>query len=260
MGQTTSAPVRVADRELAEEGHHVDRIPEPDAAILARRDEILRGLAPLVAARGADRPRRTSAAPSRPTALTAYRRLPLAVVLPSTTEEVSRRPALLPRATASRSCRAGPAPRCPAARMPQEDAIILGVAKMNRVLDDRFRRTAPRACRPASPISPSPTRSPHEGFFYAPDPSSQLACTIAGNIAMNSGGAHCLKYGVTTNNLLGVTHGADRRHGRRARRRRISTRPATTCSASSAAPRASSASSPRRPCASCARPRARARC
>jgi glycolate oxidase len=45
----------------------------------------------------------------------------------------------------------------------------------------------------------------HEGFFYAPDPSSQLACTIAGNIAMNSGGAHCLKYGVTTNNLLGVT-------------------------------------------------------
>src|SRR6476659_9244430 len=44
----------------------------------------------------------------------------------------------------------------------------------------------------------------HEGFFYAPDPSSQLACTIAGNIAMNSGGAHCLKYGVTTNNVLGV--------------------------------------------------------
>ena len=44
-----------------------------------------------------------------------------------------------------------------------------------------------------------------EDFFYAPDPSSQLACAIAGNIAMNSGGAHCLKYGVTTNNLLGVT-------------------------------------------------------
>ena len=45
----------------------------------------------------------------------------------------------------------------------------------------------------------------NQGFFYAPDPSSQLACAIAGNIAMNSGGAHCLKYGVTTNNLLGVT-------------------------------------------------------
>ena len=43
-----------------------------------------------------------------------------------------------------------------------------------------------------------------EDFFYAPDPSSQLACAIGGNIAMNSGGAHCLKYGVTTNNLLGV--------------------------------------------------------
>jgi FAD/FMN-containing dehydrogenase len=65
--------------------------------------------------------------------------------------------------------------------------------------------TGPSACSPASPISAFHRRRLAEGFFYAPDPSSQLACTIAGNIAMNSGGAHCLKYGVTTNNVLGVT-------------------------------------------------------
>ena len=52
--------------------------------------------------------------------------------------------------------------------------------------------------------SPSPTRSPSDGYFYAPDPSSQIACTVGGNVATNSGGAHCLKYGVTTNNVLGV--------------------------------------------------------
>ena len=74
---------------------------------------------------------------------------------------------------------------------------------MNRVLEIDY-ETAPRASRPASPISASPRPSAPKGFFYAPDPSSQLACTLAGNIAMNSGGAHCLKYGVTTNNVLGV--------------------------------------------------------
>ena len=68
----------------------------------------------------------------------------------------------------------------------------------------RLRSTASSRSRPASPISPSPKRCRREGFFYAPDPSSQLACTLGGNLAMNSGGAHCLKYGVTTNNVLGL--------------------------------------------------------
>jgi glycolate oxidase len=63
---------------------------------------------------------------------------------------------------------------------------------------------ASRAFRPASPTSAISDAVSHEEFFYAPDPSSQMACTIGGNIAMNSGGAHCLKYGVTTNNVLGV--------------------------------------------------------
>ena len=88
--------------------------------------------------------------------------------------------------------------------IPQEDAIVLGVAKMNRVIEVDFANRTARVQSGITNLAISEAVA-HEGFFYAPDPSSQLACTIAGNIAMNSGGAHCLKYGVTTNNLLGVT-------------------------------------------------------
>ena len=89
--------------------------------------------------------------------------------------------------------------------LPTADCVVLGVARMNAGAGDRLRRTASSGCRPGAPTSASPGAVEEDGFFYAPDPSSQLACAIAGNIAMNSGGAHCLKYGVTTNNLLGVT-------------------------------------------------------
>ena len=75
---------------------------------------------------------------------------------------------------------------------------------MNRVLETDFANRTVRVQAGVTNLAISQEVAP-EGFFYAPDPSSQLACTIAGNIAMNSGGAHCLKYGVTTNNLLGVT-------------------------------------------------------
>ncbi len=87
--------------------------------------------------------------------------------------------------------------------VPQEDAIVIGLSKMNRILEinyaDRYARVEAGVTNLA--ISEAVAA---DGFFYAPDPSSQLACTIGGNIAMNSGGAHCLKYGVTINNLLGV--------------------------------------------------------
>ena len=87
--------------------------------------------------------------------------------------------------------------------IPQEDAIVLGLSKMSRILEinlaDRYARVEAGVTNLAISEAVGP-----DGFFYAPDPSSQLACTIGGNIAMNSGGAHCLKYGVTTNNLLGV--------------------------------------------------------
>ena len=87
--------------------------------------------------------------------------------------------------------------------LPLEDAVVLGVSRMAEVLDVDFENRSATVQAGITNIAISDAVE-YAGFFYAPDPSSQLACTIAGNIAMNSGGAHCLKYGVTTNNLLGV--------------------------------------------------------
>ncbi len=176
--------------------------PTPDATILARREDILRGLSRLVAPEAlivSEDERRAFETDG----LTAYRKLPLAVVLPSTTEEVAavmrfcheNRVKVVPRG-AGTSLAGG--------AIAQEDAIILCIAKMNRVLAVDFENRTARVEAGITNLAISQAVA-HEGFFYAPDPSSQLACTIAGNIAMNSGGAHCLKYGVTTNNLLGVT-------------------------------------------------------
>ncbi|RLJ51588.1 glycolate oxidase [Litoreibacter meonggei] len=136
-------------------------------------------------------------------ALTAYKCPPLCAVLPASTEEVAavlkicfeEGVPVVPRG--SGTSLAGGA-------LPTADCVILGVAKLNDVLetnyDDRYIRVQ------SGRTNLSVTGAVEENdFFYAPDPSSQLACAIAGNIAMNSGGAHCLKYGVTTNNLLGVT-------------------------------------------------------
>ncbi|MFO1147622.1 MAG: FAD-linked oxidase C-terminal domain-containing protein [Alsobacter sp.] len=175
--------------------------PVPDQAILARRDAIIEGLTRLVPSGSlvtSEEERRAF----ETDALTAYRKLPLAVVLPTSTQEVSavlrycneQGVKVVPRG-AGTSLAGG--------AIPQEDAIILGIAKMNRVLDVNFGDRTMRVQAGITNLAISGAVG-HEGFFYAPDPSSQLACTIAGNIAMNSGGAHCLKYGVTTNNVLGV--------------------------------------------------------
>ena len=88
--------------------------------------------------------------------------------------------------------------------MPTADCVILGVARMNEVLETDYDNRFIRVQTGRTNLSVTGAVEA-DGFFYAPDPSSQLACAIAGNIAMNSGGAHCLKYGVTTNNLMGVT-------------------------------------------------------
>jgi glycolate oxidase len=176
--------------------------PAPDERVLARRDEILEGLGKLVAHEAlivTEDERRAF----ETDALTAYRRMPLAVVLPSTTAEVS---------AVMRFCHEngvkvvprGAGTSLAGGAIPQEDAVVIGVAKMNRMLDVSFENRTARVQSGMTNLAISQAVA-HEGFFYAPDPSSQLACTIAGNIGMNSGGAHCLKYGVTTNNLLGVT-------------------------------------------------------
>lgn len=176
--------------------------PIPDQSILARRDAIIGGLARLVPAEAlitAEDERR----PYETDALTAYRRLPLAVVLPSTTAEV---------AAVLKFCGEQGVPVVPrgagtslaGGAIPQEDAVVIGVSKMNRILQiDYANRTATVQAGVTNLAVTGEVSA--EGFFYAPDPSSQLACSIGGNIGMNSGGAHCLKYGVTTNNLLGVT-------------------------------------------------------
>jgi glycolate oxidase len=176
-------------------------MPSPDQAILQRRNELLKQLAKLVpeASLITDKEGRRT---FEMDALTAYRCLPLAVVLPGSTEEVSailrfchdNHIKVVPRG-AGTSLSGG--------ALPLEDAIVLCLSRMSKVLDIDL---ANRAARVEAGITNSGITDAvsGEGFFYAPDPSSQIACTIGGNVATNSGGAHCLKYGVTTNNVLGV--------------------------------------------------------
>lgn len=136
-------------------------------------------------------------------ALTAYRCPPMLALLPRTTAEV---------AAALKICHEMNVPVVPrgsgtslaGGAMPTADSVILGVSRMNAVLETDFASRVIRVQTGRTNLSVTGAVE-GEGFFYAPDPSSQLACAIAGNIAMNSGGAHCLKYGVTTNNLMGVT-------------------------------------------------------
>lgn len=135
--------------------------------------------------------------------LTAYKCPPLCVVLPGTTAEVSavlkichdEGVPVVPRG--SGTSLAGGA-------LPTADSVVLGVSRMADVLETDYDNRFIRVQTGRTNLSVTGAVE-EEGFFYAPDPSSQLACAIAGNIAMNSGGAHCLKYGVTTNNLMGVT-------------------------------------------------------
>ena len=135
--------------------------------------------------------------------LAAYRCTPMAVVLPRTTDQV---------AGVLRLCHALGVPVVPrgsgtslaGGAMPTADCVVLGIGRMNAVLETDYANRLIRVQTGRTNLSVTGAVEA-DGWFYAPDPSSQLACAIAGNIAMNSGGAHCLKYGVTTNNLLGVT-------------------------------------------------------
>jgi len=177
-------------------------MPAPNASVLARKAGIvarLRAVLPADAVIDADESLRAYECD----ALSAYRCAPLAAVLPRTTAEVS---AVL------KVCHEEGVPVVPrgsgtslaGGAMPSADAVILGVARMNAVLEVDYPNRFIRVQSGRTNLSVTGAVET-DGFFYAPDPSSQLACAIAGNIAMNSGGAHCLKYGVTTNNLLGVT-------------------------------------------------------
>jgi glycolate oxidase len=178
------------------------QMPVPDARVLAKRDRIVARLQSVLPADAVIHdPHETRAYECD--ALSAYRCPPLAAVLPETTEQV---------AAVLRICHAEGVPVVPrgsgtslaGGALPTADCVILGVARLRAVLEVNY---PDRLIRVQTGITNLAVTGAVEadGFFYAPDPSSQLACAIAGNIAMNSGGAHCLKYGVTTNNLLGAT-------------------------------------------------------
>ena len=176
-------------------------MPPPDQSILSRKAEIvarLQSVLPKNAVIHADSEVRAYECD----ALSAYRCPPLCAVLPASTEEV---------AAALRVCHEMGVPVVPrgsgtslaGGALPTADCVILGVARLNGVLETNYADRYIRVQSGRTNLSVTGAVEA-EDFFYAPDPSSQLACAIAGNIAMNSGGAHCLKYGVTTNNLLGV--------------------------------------------------------
>jgi len=133
--------------------------------------------------------------------LTAYRQLPMVVVLPETTAQVAAVLGYCHREGIKVVPR-GAGTSLSGGALPLGDGVLLGLAKFNRIreidFDNRVAVVEPGVTNLA--VSQAVESA---GFYYAPDPSSQIACTIGGNVAENSGGVHCLKYGMTTNNVLG---------------------------------------------------------
>ena len=176
-------------------------MPEPDQVVLRRRDAIVRDLVRLVGAEQviSDRDGRRA---FETDGLSAYRCMPLAVVLARSTEDVAKVLAYANNGGIKVIAR-GAGTSLSGGALPTEDAIVLGLSRMNRVLAIDYANRTARVEVGITNLGISAAVGP-KGFFYAPDPSSQLACSLGGNIAFNSGGAHCLKYGVTTNNVLGL--------------------------------------------------------
>src|SRR5436305_14785963 len=177
------------------------QMPLPDTGVVARREEIAAALRRIVPGEGVvvSEPERRA---YESDGLTAYRQPPLVVVLPSTVAQVS---AVL------RYCKEegikvvprGAGTSLSGGDLPLADGVLLGLAKFNRILDIDYDNRCVVAQTGMTNLGISHAVA-ERGFYYAPDPSSQIACTIGGNVAENSGGVHCLKYGLTTNNLLGL--------------------------------------------------------
>ena len=177
------------------------QMPDPDQRVIERRAEIIKAMRTIVPGEGVIADEAMLKA-FECDGLMAYRQLPLIVVLPETTAQVSQILAychlndvkIVPR---------GAGTGLSGGALPLADAITLGLSKFNRVLDIDY----PNRCAVVQPgvTNLGVTKAVEaDGFYYAPDPSSQIACSIGGNIAENSGGVHCLKYGLTTNNVLGL--------------------------------------------------------
>jgi glycolate oxidase len=175
-------------------------MPLPDQAVLARRARIVAALRAIVLGEGVivSEPEMRA---YESDGLTAYRQVPMVVVLPETTEQVSR---------VLRFCHGegikvvprGAGTSLSGGALPLADGVLLGMAKFNRIREIDFANRV-AVVEPGVTNLAVTQAVAQAGFYYAPDPSSQIACTIGGNVAENSGGVHCLKYGMTTNNLLG---------------------------------------------------------
>jgi glycolate oxidase len=176
-------------------------MPKPDQAILAKRDRLIAGLHAILP------PDCVIVDEMRLRAyecdgLTAYRQLPLVAVLPRETAEVSATLRLC-RELGVKIVPRGAGTGLSGGALPLADGVTLGLGKFNRILEiDLANRCA--VVQPGVANLAISQAVEADGWFYAPDPSSQYACSIGGNVAENSGGVHCLKYGLTTNNILGV--------------------------------------------------------
>ncbi len=174
---------------------------EPAAQRAARQQQVVAALAPLLPAH-ALLWQTEDTVPYECDGLTAYRQLPLAVALPETEAQV---------AAVLKACHAlavpvvarGAGTGLSGGAMPHAWGLTLSLAKFNKIVQiDRLARTATVQCGVRN-LAISEAAAPL-GLYYAPDPSSQIACTIGGNVAENSGGVHCLKYGLTLHNVLRV--------------------------------------------------------
>jgi glycolate oxidase len=176
-------------------------MPKPDQSVLDRKAQIVEALCKVLPSDSVIFDEHETRA-YECDGLTAYRCPPLVAVLPRTSQEC---------AAAMRVCHdlnvtvvpRGAGTSLAGGALPTADCVILGTARLKDVLEVDYDNRIIRVQTGVTNLSVTGMVE-DDGYFYAPDPSSQLACAIAGNIAMNSGGAHCLKYGVTTNNLLGV--------------------------------------------------------
>ncbi len=177
------------------------RMPEPEQGIISRRAEIVRALRLIVPGEGViDDTDALRVYESD--GLTAYRQVPMIAVLPSTTAQVCRILAYCHQAGVKVVPR-GAGTSLSGGALPLADGVLLAMAKFSRILDVDFDNRC-AVVQPGVTNLGITDAVAHAGYYYAPDPSSQIACTIGGNVAENSGGVHCLKYGLTTNNLLGL--------------------------------------------------------
>src|SRR3546814_567329 len=176
-------------------------MPAPEKEILAQRSTLIDRLRKIIPGEGVIVDE-TSLRAYECDGLTAYRQLPMVAVLPETTAQVSAVLKLCDRMNVKVVPR-GAGTSLSGGALPLADGVLLGLGKFNRVLDiDWDNRCA--VVQPGVTNLGITRAVEHRGFYYAPDPSSQIACTIGGNVAENSGGVHCLKYGLTTNTILGV--------------------------------------------------------